>query len=138
MLTSIDTLIVEAEAATKQLEDKKAGSGAPVSALPADPEMLTPVEKAVDTFKKAGIVDEEILIKVQSMEQDTVKIIASKKDDARRLVKMFVTIIVEETTEGKMLKALKETSVGKMRAGVNKEATWMLSFPAHPDSRTLF
>ena len=120
------------------MEDKKAGSGAPVSALPADPEMLTPVEKAVDTFKKAGIVDEEILIKVQSMEQDTVKIIASKKDDARRLVKMFVTIIVEETTEGKMLKALKETSVGKMRAGVNKEATWMLSFPAHPDSRTLF
>ena len=139
VLTSIDSLIAEAEAAMKQLDNKKkAGSGAPAAALPVDPEMLTPVEKAVDTFKKAGVVDEEVLIKVQNMEQDTVKMIASKKDDARRLVQTFVTFIVEETTEGKMLKALKETSVGKMRAGVNKEATWMLSFPAHPDSRTLF
>eukprot|EP00959_Pyramimonas_sp_CCMP1952_P054843 1146266-Pyramimonas_sp.AAC.1 len=98
----------EREAQTTKIVDAAAIEKAKADA--AEPGEEDPIDKAIVILRSTGL-DAEALGRVRtSLSSDDVDRVAKKQDEAWRLTRTFVTLIVEAKSEEAMYQALSETA----------------------------
>ena len=113
---------LEKEAEEKKKEDKETLQ-ASESAASVDAGAVEVVAEAnsrediIKTLQKAG-VEETIVKTLGDLPEDDMQLLIKIKSRAKALVRTYITLIPEDTTERKLMKAISDTPAGKLRGGL--------------------